>query len=133
MADVIEFGRKAEHLKAERDLALRKRKIEALRKTLQCSRCLIRCAKCGAQLGPEERYHNRYAAPYVFCTNCQEEYEEYRALKEGKLKQPRYYWHNEAWMKVWESWLEHQKCLEGYRQSKEFLKLMEEVEKLLGK
>ena len=133
MADVIEFTRKAEDLKAERDSALKKRKIESLRKTLQCSRCLIRCAKCGAQLGPGERTQSRYATPYVLCTNCQEEYEEYRARAEGKQKQPRYYWHNEAWMKVWESWLEHQRCLEVYRQSKEFLKLLEEVEKLLGR
>jgi hypothetical protein len=36
-------------------------------------------------------------------------------------------------MKVWENWLEHQKSLDDYRQSKEFLQLLGEVEELLKK
>jgi len=36
-------------------------------------------------------------------------------------------------MKVWESWLEHQKWLDQYRHSKEFLQLLQEVENLFGK
>ena len=43
------------------------------------------------------------------------------------------YWRNSAWMKVWETWLQHQKSLDQYRQSKEFLQLMDEVEQMLKK
>ena len=47
---IIEFGKKAEHLRSERETAIRQRKIEALRKIFQCTRCMVKCAKCGAQI-----------------------------------------------------------------------------------
>jgi hypothetical protein len=34
-------------------------------------------------------------------------------------------------MQAWASWLGHQKLVDQYRQSKEFLQLMQEVEELL--
>lgn len=134
MAEIIEFGKKAQDLRSVRDSSLRQRKIDALKKVFQCTRCMLKCAKCGAQLAEAEGEEaSRYATPYGFCRNCQEEYEEYRERKSGKSSTPRYYWHNDIWMKVWGSWLEHQKCLDQYRQSREFLQLLEEVEELLKK
>lgn len=134
MAEIIEFGKKAQDLKSVRDLSLRQRKIEALKKIFQCTRCMMKCAKCGAQLdGLVGEDSGRFATPYAFCRNCSEEYEEYRERMKGKQPTPRYYWHNDVWMKVWGSWLEHQKLLDQYRQSKEFLQLLEEVEELLRK
>ncbi len=131
MAEIIEFGKKAQDFKEVRATSLRQRKIEALRKIFQCTRCVLKCAKCGAQLDKEAEDSSRYATPYPFCKNCHEEYEEYRERSSGRLTTPRYYWHNELWMKVWEGWLEHQNCLDQYRQSKEFLQLLGEVEELL--
>ena len=133
MADIIEFGKKSQDLKSVRDNTVRERKIDALRKIFQCTRCMLKCAKCGTQLDAEANEPSRYASPYPFCGNCSEEYEEYRERVAGKQAYPRYYWHNETWMKVWDSWLSHQKCLDQYRQSKEFLQLLEEVEDLLKK
>jgi len=132
MADIIEFGKKAQGLKAVQDTGLRQRKIEALRKFFQCTRCMLKCAKCGAQL-EAAKDSLKYAAPYTFCINCQEEYEEYRDRIDGKQMTPKYYWHNETWMKVWEVWLEHQRQLDNYRNSKEFLQLLQEVEELMKK
>ena len=43
------------------------------------------------------------------------------------------YWHNSTWMKVWENWLQLQQALDQYRQSKEFLQLIDEVERMLRK
>ncbi len=131
MADIIQFGKKAQDLKSVRDTSLRQRKIEALRKVLQCTRCLLKCARCGSQLDREGEEPSRYAAPYPFCRSCQDEYEEYRERVDGKQATPRFYWHNDVWMRVWESWLEHQECLDRYRQSKELLQLVQEVEELL--
>ena len=133
MADVIEFGKKAQGLKELQDTSLRQRKIEALRKIFQCTRCMLKCAKCGVQLESEKLEATRYVSPYPFCLNCQEEYEEYRERIEGVQRNPKYYWHNETWMRVWEMWLEHQKLLDNYRKSKEFLQLLEEVEDLMKK
>jgi len=131
MAEIIEFGKKAGDLKSCRDTSMRRRKLDALKKIFQCTRCMLKCAKCGTQLDMDVEESIRYAAPYHFCRNCLEEYEEYRARIGGKEAGPRFYWHNDVWMKVWESWLEHQQHLDQYRQSKEFLKLLEEVEDLL--
>jgi len=133
MADIIEFGKKAEHLKSERETYIRQRKIEALRKIFQCTRCMVKCARCGAQIESQADECSKFAAPYNFCRSCRQEYEEYRARSGGNQADSDCYWHNSAWMRVWETWLQHQKVLDQYRQSKEFLQLMDEVERLLKK
>ena len=132
MADIIQFGKKAQDLKSIRDEAIRQRKIAALKKIFQCTRCLLKCAKCGAQLDLDPDGASQRAAPYPFCRSCHEEYHEFKERQSGTQTHPRYYWHNDSWMKVWGSWLEQQKCLDEYRQSKEFLQLLQEVEELLG-
>ena len=70
MAEIIEFGRRAQNLKSVKDSSLRQRKIEALRKIFQCSRCMLKCAKCGTQLDKEGEETSRYATPYPFCRNA---------------------------------------------------------------
>ncbi len=131
MADILEFGKKMETVKSERDTTVRQLKIEALRKIFQCTRCMVKCSKCGAQIETQE--YSRFAAPYSLCKSCLEEYEEYRARAGGEQTDSECYWRNAAWMKVWETWLQHQKSLDQYRQSKELLQLMDEVEQMLKK
>jgi hypothetical protein len=131
MADIIEFGKKAMHLKSERETTARRRKIEALRKIFQCTRCVVKCARCGAQIDSRSEECSRYAAPYGFCRHCRQEYEEYRARVDGIPATSDSYWQNSTWMQVWETWLQHQKALDRYRQSKEFMQLLDEVEHLL--
>ncbi|HBD09824.1 MAG TPA: hypothetical protein DCZ69_16355 [Syntrophobacteraceae bacterium] len=132
MGNIIEFGKKAQDLKSIRDETVRQRKIDALKKIFQCTRCLLKCAKCGAQMDMDPNSNARTVAPYAFCRSCHEEYQEFKERQAGTLLHPRYYWHNDSWMQVWESWLEQQRCLDEYRQSKEFLQLLQEVEELLG-
>ncbi len=132
MADIIEFAQKAEDVKSEREESLRTLKIEALRRIFQCARCAMRCSKCGAQL-EQEADESRYAAPYLFCKSCREEYEDYRERARGGRGAPSCYWRNDQWMRLWESWLAHQKSIDQYRHSKEFLQLVDEVEQLLKK
>ena len=132
MADIIQFGKKAEGLKSERETALRQRKIDALKKIFQCTRCMMKCAKCGAQIDSQPEESTKFASPYPFCKSCREEYEEYRQRTAGGPASA-CYWHNDTWMKVWESWIDHQKALDNYRKSKEFLHLLEEVELLIRK
>src|SRR5208337_2743320 len=133
MADIIEFGKKVESLRSERDNAVRRRKIEALRKIFQCTQCVVRCAKCGAQIESQAEEYAKFAAPYSFCKCCRQEYEEYRVRAGGNRADSDCYWHNSTWMEVWETWLQHQQALDRYRQSKEFLQLIDEVEHLLRK
>ena len=131
MAEIIEFGRRAQNLRSVKDSGLRQRKIEALKKIFQCTRCMMKCAKCGAQIESDWHDPQKFATPYPFCRNCHEEYEEYKERINGKGSAPRYYWHNEACMEVWGCWLEHQQWLDQYRQSKEFLQLLDEAEELM--
>ncbi len=133
MADIIEFGKKADNLKSEREGVLRQRKIEALRKIFQCTRCMVKCSRCGTQIDSKSDEPARFAAPYSFCKSCGAEYEEYRARLDGNQTVSDCYWHNSKWMRVWETWIQHQKALDQYRHSKEFLQLMDEVENLLRK
>jgi Pyruvate/2-oxoacid:ferredoxin oxidoreductase delta subunit len=133
MADIIEFDKRAENFRAERGNAVRRRKIEALRKIFQCTRCVVKCSKCGTQIDSESKESAKFAAPYSFCKSCGQEYEEYRARAGGNRADSECYWHNSTWMAVWETWLQHQQSLDRYRQSKEFLQLIDEVEHLLKK
>ena len=131
MADILEFSKKAENLKSERDDSMRQLMIESLRKIFQCTRCVVRCSKCGIQIDSHE--YARFAVPFSFCKSCRQEYEEYRTRTSENRADSEFYWRNSAWMRVWETWLEHQKALDLYRQSKEFLRLIDEVEQLLKK
>jgi hypothetical protein len=132
MAEIIEFGRKFQDVKCARDEVTRQRKVDALRRVFQCTRCVLKCAKCGTQLDMKAGAQAKKVTPYPFCKNCSEEYSEYKARVAKEQPQPSHYWHNDAWMKVWESWLDHQKRLDEYRKSREFLRLLQEVEDLLG-
>jgi hypothetical protein len=64
--------------------------------------------------------------PYSFCDSCSEEYIEYIDTLKGK-KDEALYWHNDAWMKVWATWIEHQGAVDSYLKSKEFERLLDEL------
>jgi hypothetical protein len=102
------------------------KKLEAVRKIIQCTRCLARCAKCGMQFDTQEMY-KRHKGPYRFCASCQEEYDEFLRLKEQGGESP-YYWHNQEWQAVWQCWLKYQQALKEYGESVEFIELIREVE-----
>ena len=102
------------------------KKLDIVRKTVQCTRCLARCAKCNVQFDTQEMYQ-RFKGPYRFCPICQEEYEEFVRLRGTGEKSP-HYWHNNEWFQVWQTWLDYQQAMKNYGESKEFLELVQEVE-----
>lgn len=102
------------------------KKMEAVRKILQCTRCLARCHKCGVQFDTTKMY-KRYQGPFRLCESCQEEYDEFRRLKAEGGESP-LYWHNQAWINLWQSWLDYQQALKEYGESPEFVDLVREVE-----
>ena len=77
----------------------------------------------GRKTGP--RFRNS-GSPYSFCDSCSEEYIEYIDTLKGK-KDEALYWHNDAWMKVWSTWIEHQGAVDSYLKSKEFEQLLNEL------
>jgi hypothetical protein len=104
----------------------RAKKMEAVRKIVQCTRCMARCAKCGVQFETHEMY-KRYKGPYRFCSFCQEEYEDFLRVKDQGQESP-YYWHNKEWSALWQAWVDFQQAMKDYGESQEFIDLVREVE-----
>ncbi|OGP51990.1 MAG: hypothetical protein A2Y79_11990 [Deltaproteobacteria bacterium RBG_13_43_22] len=128
MADVIPFE---ERLRKQKEGALSKEKQERLdsfRMVMQCTACPHKCAKCGSQLETPEQQIISEILPLKLCRGCGEEYRLYQRLITGQSQaEGREYYHNQDWVGVWKSWLEYQRCLQQYRSSEEFLKLVEEL------
>ena len=102
------------------------KKLEAVRKMMQCSRCLARCARCGIQFDTTEMY-KRYPGPYRLCSFCQEEYDDFLKITEKSQESP-CYWHNREWLALWRSWVDYQQAMKAYSESREFIDLVWEVE-----
>jgi len=121
VADVIDLDTKRKQAADQDDDHQLQRKMWVLRRVLQCSRCAAKCARCGAQT--MEAGDTRPEVPYSLCPGCLEEYDIFMRRKRGET-QAGDYWHNDEWMQVWETWLQHQVAIERYRNSPEFIKLM---------
>ena len=109
--------------KARVDMA---KKTEAVRKVVQCTRCMARCARCGVQFDTTGMY-KRYQSQFRFCESCQEEYDEFMRIK-AEGGESRCYWHNREWVALWQTWVDYQKAMKAYGESPEFIDLVREVE-----
>ena len=128
VADIIELEKRRQRQQREKNNGLDEEKLDVLKKVLQCARCQLRCARCGTQIeGVEDKEHA--PLPYPLCSGCGDEYKVYLELTMGESAAGRY-WHNREWMEIWSTWLQHQKALDRYRSSKEFIKLLQEFEAL---
>jgi len=129
VADVISLDKKLKIAQEEKDAIVKKRKIQAVQKAFQCTHCAFKCEKCGTQLeheSPKVGKERDPRVPYRFCEGCAEEYIDYIERLKGK-GDPDCYWHNEAWMNLWQSWINYQGCLDNYLRSKEFVMLMQDL------
>jgi len=128
VAEIIELERRRQLSKADEEEKLREEKIQILRRIIHCSRCSLKCARCGTHIEDGERA-NQSETPFPLCVGCQEEYEAYLTRKGGEPSGARY-WQNEAWMDVWRTWLRHQRAIDSYRSSSEFIRLLQEFERI---
>jgi hypothetical protein len=128
VADIIKLDKHRQQQQTEKEESLRDEKIEVLKRILQCARCQLKCSRCGAQTqDTKEGLHS--TLPYPLCSGCGEEYKFYLKRRRGEKPAGRN-WHNEEWMEVWRTWLKHQEALDQYRDSKEFIKLLHELDSL---
>lgn len=123
MADVIEI----KEIKKKKTDSEKIKKIISVRKILQCTMCTLKCAKCGMQVDMSDTHLRKL--PFRLCEDCQEEYKEYQARLDGGKVGP-FYWRNKEWMAIWKAWIDYQESLRQYRESKEFIILLNELEKL---
>ena len=129
MANVISIDKKLQLSEDRKRQILRKRKVLAVQQVLQCTRCALKCEKCGTKIsespeglpmqGPSARL------PYRFCENCTDEYLDYIERLKGKGDAD-YYWHNDEWLDGWRLWIDYQGAIDRYVKSKGFKQLVEE-------
>jgi len=83
---------------------------------------------CGLYLKPGDSTNHSHStqSEYTFCENCKGEFEEFLAISRGE-KQPHLFWHNEEWMNMWSTWLNHRKAINRFIDSPEFKLLLEEI------
>ena len=129
MATIISLDSKLQLDKEKKTALIKKRKISAVQKVFQCTRCAFKCEKCGTQISlaqhSKERDTCTLSVPYCFCESCFEEYTDYlERLKGGGDSDC--YWRNEAWLAVWQRWIDCQEAIDRYLKSKEFLRLLQE-------
>ena len=127
MGNIISLRAKRKCNQEKQDAITRKRKLLAVRKIFRCTHCASKCEKCGVQITIDNRSDvPAFRVPYAFCDSCAEEYVEYIEALKGNIDRS-LYWHNDAWMKVWATWIEHQGAVDSYLKSKEFEQLLEEL------
>ena len=130
MADIIAIDKKRKIKDKERSEWVRMHKIAAVRKIFHCTHCASKCEKCGSQLGidtdNEQPSKSHRHLPYHFCVSCAEEYSDYLAKLQG-AGNPEYYWHNDAWLDIWQKWIHYQHAIDTFLKSKEFTRLLQEL------
>lgn len=130
VAEIINMDRKRP-LSKELEAAIRKRrKVLAVQQIFSCSQRLSRCEKCGTQMesnesGGGQRFHPR--VPYRFCPSCSEEYIDYIERLKGRGDAD-CYWRNTDWLESWRRWIDYQGALDRFVRSKEFAKLLKELQ-----
>jgi hypothetical protein len=127
MSKIISLDDKLKLSAQEKAATIRKRKILAVRKVFQCTHCTSKCERCGIGLGPDNHTQvDNTRVPYHFCDSCAEEYIDFIDRLQGRGDEHAY-WHNEAWLKVWQTWIEYQGTIDHYLRSKEFRRLLKEL------
>jgi hypothetical protein len=126
MSNVIDIEKRLQQEQKKKAKVDKSKKLEYIRKFLQCKRCLARCSMCGVQFDPQDMYRHHHPL-YRFCNGCQEEYEEFLRVKE-RGEDTSVYWHNDEWLAIWENWVNYQESLQKYTESAEFIDLLREVD-----
>lgn len=133
MADVIPIDNRRQLAEDKKREIIRKRKVLAVRKIFQCSRCAFKCDKCGTQMSDAQLkkadQNLNPTIPYRFCESCVEEYKDYMERQNGG-GDVEYYWHNDAWADEWRLWIDHQKAVDRYLKSREFKRLLDELREI---
>jgi len=123
LAKIIALEKSRRSRDEKRQASLDEAKKRAVRDIFQCLHCPSRCARCGTPIDPQSI---RAKAPYRFCEACADEYDAYMAQLKGEAVRDRY-WHNETWMEVWKTWIDHKYAIDRHVKSREFIRLLDEL------
>jgi len=127
MAEIIDLHEQKRKEQARRAIQERSRRMKMVLQMFQCSRCAMKCMKCGSQIEVSAPPQQAPSVPYRFCQSCREEYEEFLERLHGR-GDPRLYWYNKEWMEVWKAWMHYQEALSRFELSEGFRRLLKELE-----
>ena len=128
MAEIIDMNNRRPLSSEARAVMHKKRKILAVQKVFQCTRCQLKCEKCGTHMDPRGVENVRdLRVPYRLCGSCSEEYIDYIERLKGR-GDTECYWRNEDWLESWRRWIDYQGALDRFVRSKEFARLLQEIE-----
>jgi len=121
-----------ERLEDQRHKLQRKKyekKIDALRRITRCSSCRFKCAMCGRYLDDTDFDESTETSVYgyPFCESCREEFEDFLTMSGGE-QNPKVFWHNKEWKRMWSAWLSYQKAISDFLDSHEFDMLLNELD-----
>jgi len=128
LADIIDLNNKLKKQKEEKFRILKTLKMHIIRNLNQCSLCHLKCARCSSNIQGKDMSFST-SLPFHLCESCCSEYKAYMDFADGRMvTKKNEYWLSDKWMAMWENWLNYQDSIKKYRESKEFLKLLNEIE-----
>ena len=115
LTDLIEKKRYQDQIRLSRHI------IDTLRWLVNCTACKSKCAMCAKPFTDNAGFSVTAGnLKFSLCENCNNEYESYQASAYGKDDFLPKFWHNKEWAELWFSWIEYQKAVQNFRNSKEF-------------
>lgn len=133
MAEIIDMENRRPLSQDARAAIRRKRKILAVQKVFHCTRCQRKCEKCGTQIeinAAGSGQHLQLRVPYQLCGSCGEEYADYIERLKGR-GDAECYWRNDDWIESWQRWIDYRGALDRFVRSKEFAKLLKELQETI--
>ena len=128
MADIIPLDEKLDHARNRRSRRLAEYKRRTAESILRQVRRDGACEKCGATAAPraDKPAGQKIHIPYRLCAPCAGEYADFIDRIQGG-GDPRRYWQNATWRESWKRWIDYQGSLHSFMASKEFRRLVQEV------
>lgn len=125
MGDIVKFDERMETEQKKRKQE-RIKKLNATRKIFECTKCALKCNRCGTQVDISRTSSYLKEVPYRFCMSCEEEFKDFLGKTKGTSRKDRY-WHNREWMAMWEAWIHYQEAVKTYEDSQEFRRLLRDM------
>jgi hypothetical protein len=126
MGKLIDLEKKKEEERKRNKDKEQTKKMHTAVQMFQCSRCRLKCVKCGTHIESDMVTPYPLSVPYRFCKNCLDEYLEFQKRLNGN-DSPGCYWYNEEWIEIWKTWILYHEALKRYEMSTGYKRLLEEL------
>ena len=127
MDKILNITARLENKKRKEQIEAFRLKVEAVRMIAQCSTCQLKCAMCGHHVEAGSCCDST-DRDLNLCENCQAEYADFQDMMSGK-RIMEVFWHNEAWMNLWSTWLKYQEAIRKFKSTPEFKQLAAKSER----